>query len=85
METLKRRVGELENMNLSDENITVIRKVLSPSHLGAPMSFISDSHGGVWVIGPDETERDFIERASNQATRNEFGTVRLIANGQVND
>lgn len=79
MQTLQKRIAALESVNPPDENLTIIRRVVSPGHLDAEIHRLHGDDGELWERLPGETEQAFIDRASGEVKRNPWGTARLVS------
>jgi hypothetical protein len=77
---LDRRLAELEKRAAPDNLIkTIIRCIVDPGILDAEMNIITGEGGECWTRQPGETEDQLLERAKCEATRDQGGFVRLIA------
>ena len=75
---LEKRVSALEQGNPADRIDTIIRRIVSPGHLDAEISYAQDTHGHEWMCQPGETEDAFIDRAAGETKANVGGIKRLI-------
>lgn len=79
MPTLERRVSALESANPPADELTIIRRIVSPGQLDAEVHGLRDDGGNLWLRLPGEIEQDLIDRASQEVTRSPWGVARLIA------
>lgn len=78
MQTLDRRVSALEAANPPAEELTIIRRIVWPGHLGAEIDHIRDGDGREWTRQPGETEAAFADRATSETRPNKRGIKGLI-------
>lgn len=79
MQTLEKRVAALESANPPKEDLTIIRRMVSPGHPDAEISRLKDGAGKLWTRQPGETEQGLIDRASHEVKRTPWGVASLIA------
>ena len=75
---IERRLDALEahQGGKRERRLTIIRRVI-PCREGRVSRLCSGDE--LWTRQPGETERAFIDRASREVKRNQFGAARLIA------
>jgi len=73
MQTIERRIAALEQANPPADEMTLIRRFVSPGHLHAETYRLRADDGQIWERLPGETEQAFTERASKEVKRNEWG------------
>ncbi|MBP9061166.1 MAG: hypothetical protein KBF98_12730 [Rhodoferax sp.] len=79
MQNLDRRVSALEQATPTDDEITIIHRIVSPGHLDAEIDHIRDYDGNAWTRQPGESEAVFTNRATNETPPNKWGAKGLIA------
>jgi len=80
MQSLEKRIAELEKANSSSDGIkTIIVRFLSPGDCADDLQALHDSTSGQhWIREPSESEQDFIDRATLQMRRKGPGCVLLL-------
>lgn len=80
MHQLERRISALEQASPHNEQLTIIRRILSPGRLDAEIHRIS-SRGGdqQWLREPGESERAVLDRAIREVQRNAKGFAVVTA------
>jgi hypothetical protein len=81
MQSLKRRITELEKAGSTDDGpITIIIRPMTPGNLEVEIQELHDSKSSQeWKRQPGEPEQAFIDRASREVTRNGPGCALLMA------
>ena len=81
MQSLERRIAELEKAGAANEGpTTIIIRSITPGNLELEMQEMHDSKGSQqWKRQPGETEQELIDRATREVTRNGQGCALLIA------
>jgi len=73
MPSLEPRIAALEKASPATEGRVIIRRFVSPGHLDAEIHRLRGDGGELWTRQPGETEQAFIDRASGEVKRNEWG------------
>lgn len=81
MQHLERRIAALEATNAPADDITIIRRFVSPGRLDAEIYRLRDDDGKLWTRRPGETEQALIDRASLEVKRTPWGIASLTADG----
>ena len=81
MQRLEKRIAALEATSAPADEMTIIRRFVSPGHLDAEIHRLRDDDGKLWTRQPGETEQELIDRASFEVKRTPWGTARLTADG----
>lgn len=79
MKTLDRRIAALEQANPPADELTIIRRIVSPGHLDAEIHSLHDDAGTRWTRQPGETEQALINRATREVERNQWGNALLLS------
>jgi len=79
MQNLDRRIAALEQASPPADGMVIIRRFVSPGHLDAEIHRLRADDGELWTRQPGETEQDFIDRASREVKRNEWGSAGLAS------
>ena len=81
MQSLERRIAELEKAGLTNDGVTtIVVRWMTCGELDAEIYQLHDSKGSQqWQRQSGETEQEFIDRASREAKRNGPGCNLLIA------
>ncbi len=77
MQSLERRVCALEQASPAPDGLVIIRRFVSPGHLNAEIQRLQSDTGERWERQPGESEQAFIDRASGEAKRNQWGVASL--------
>ena len=81
MQNLKNRITELEKCHITAK-INFIVRFDCPSQTGAELwrleHYSDECPRKVWERSPDETEKEFTDRATNEVKPNSYGAVLLI-------
>ena len=80
MQSLEKRITALETTSAPADDMTIIRRVVSPGHLDAEIHRLRDDDGKLWTRQPDETEQELVDRATFEVKRTPLGVASLIAN-----
>ena len=81
MQSLERRIAELEKAGAANEGpTTIIIRSITPGNLELEMQEMHDSKGSQqWKRQPGEAEQEFIDRASHEVKRDGPGCAFLMA------
>ena len=79
MQKLENRIAVLEATSAPVNNMTIIRRFVSPGGCDGEIYRLRDNYGTLWKRRPGETEQELIGRASFEVRRNVMGLARLIA------
>ena len=81
MKTIIKRITELEQCHTTAK-INLIVRFDCPSQTGAELwcleHYSDDCPRKVWDRRPDETEKEFTDRATNEVKRSSYGAALLI-------
>ena len=81
MQSLEKRIAALEATSAPADDLTIIRRFVSPGHLDAEIFSLRDDDGKLWTRQPGETEQALINRASLEVKRTPWGIASLTADG----
>lgn len=81
MQRLEKRIAALEATSAPADDLTIIRRFVSPGHLDAEIFSLCDDDGKLWTRQPGETEQALIDRASLEVKRTPWGIASLKADG----
>ena len=79
MLNLEKRIAALEATTAPADEITIIRKFVSPGHLDAEIYRLRDGDGTLWTRQTGESEQELIDRASKEVQRSPWGVASLAA------
>ena len=79
MQNIERRIAALEATTAPADEITIIRKFVSPGHLDAEIFRLRDDDGKLWMRQTGESEQELIDRASKEVKRTPWGVASLTA------
>ena len=79
MQNLEKRIAALEATSAPADEMTIIRRFVSPGHLDAEIHRLRDDDGKAWMRQPGETEQQLIDRASLEVKRTPWGIASLTA------
>ena len=79
MQNLEKRIAAMEAKSGPVDNMTIIRRFVSPGHLDAEIHRLRDDDGKAWMRQPGETEQQLIDRASLEVKRTPWGIASLTA------
>lgn len=82
MKRLEQRIEALERIEKTTDEVTIIRRFISPGNLNPPTNSIHGPDGQLWERQPGESEEELIERAKREAKRNQWGVAVLTADEQ---
>ena len=82
MLNLEKRIAALEATSAPADDLTIIRRFVSPGHLDAEIFSLRDDDGKLWTRQPGETEQALIDRASCEVKRTPWGVASLTADGE---
>lgn len=78
MHNIERRIAALEATNMPADEMTIIRRFVSPGGADGEIHRLRDADGNLWTRLPGETEQELIDRATIEAKRSPRGFARLI-------
>lgn len=79
MQSLEKRIAALEVTGAPADEMTIIRRFVSPGGSDGEIHRLRDDDGKTWTRQPGETEQELIDRASREVTRNGPGCALLMA------
>ncbi len=79
MQAIEKRIAALEQASPPADGMTIIHRIVKPGHLDAEIHRLRGDGGELWERLPGETEQAFIDRASGEAKRNEWGFAGLAS------
>lgn len=79
MQNLEKRIAALEATTAPADEITIIRKFVSPGHLDGEITRLRDDDGKLWTRQPGESEQELIDRATLEVKRTPWGVASLTA------
>ena len=79
MQKLENRIAALEAISAPVNNMTIIRRFVSPGGCDGEIYRLRDINDTHWTRHLGETEEELIERASSEVRRNVMGLASLIA------
>ena len=77
MQTFERRIAALELAEVPDDQLTIIRRFVTPGQLDAEIYRLKSDDGDLWEREDDETEQELIARATLAVRRNDWGVASL--------
>ena len=77
MPNLEPRIAALERASPAPEGMVILRRFVSPGRLKEEIQRLQSDAGEEWTRQPGETEQELIDRASREATRNQWGVASL--------
>ncbi len=81
MQSLEKRIAALEATSAPADEMTIIRRFVSPGGSDGEIHRLRDDDGKTWTRQPSETEQELIDRASLEVKRNPWGIASLTADG----
>lgn len=78
MQSINKRLSDLENAQPPSEAMTIIRRMVAPGQLDAEIDYIHDAHGNERKRLAGETEAAFTDRAASETPPNAWGFKTLI-------
>ena len=78
MQSIDKRIATLEEVGKPRDQITIIRRIVSPEYLDAELNHIRDKAGNEWTRQLGESQAGFTDRASRATQPNEWGVKSLI-------
>ena len=81
IDELVARITALEAVSAPVDDMTIVRRFVSPGHIEAEILRLRDDDGKTWIRQPDETEQALIDRASLEVRRTPWGFANLTADG----
>ena len=82
MQSLEKRIAALETTSALADDMTIIRRFVSPGHLDAEIHRLRGDDGEEWTRQPGETEQELIDRASLEVKRDSRGVSFLTAEAE---
>ena len=79
MLNLEKRIAALEVTTTPADDLTIIRRFVSPGHLDAEMHRLRDDDGKLWTRQTGESEQRLMDRASLEVKRSPWGVASLTA------
>ena len=79
MPSLEKRIAALETTSAPADDMTIIRRFVSPGHLDVEIHRLRGDDGKEWTRQPGETEQQLIDRVSLEVKRNLWGVSCLTA------
>ena len=79
MPSLEKRIAALETTSAPADDMTIIRRFVSPGHPDAEIHRLRDDDGKAWMRQSGETEQALIDRASLEVKRTPWGIASLTA------
>ena len=76
---LERRVAALERADFSSDGMVLIVRFVAPGLPTDGISRLDGPAGESWYLLPGESQKAFIDRATNETQRNPFGVALLFA------
>ena len=73
MQRLENRIAALEQAQPAQKITLILRRFVSPAHLGGEIDYLRDDNGLEWTRLPGESESDFTERAKSATAANQWG------------
>lgn len=77
MLNFEKRIAALEATSAPADDLTIIRRFVSPGYLDEEITRLRDDDGRIWARQPGETEQELIDRASLDVKRNPWGVAIL--------
>ena len=77
MQNLDKRISALEQASPQGEKVIFVILV-GMGEVGMELTYIQDNHENRWYRLPDETEREFRDRATSETPRNENQVAMLF-------
>ena len=75
MPSLEKRIAALETTSAPADDMTIIRRFVSPGHLDDEIFCLCDDDGNQWTRQPNETEQELKDRATKEVKRNAWGVA----------
>ena len=79
MQSLEKRIAALEATSTPADELTIIRRFVSPGGSDGEIHRLRDDDGKAWTRQIDETEQELIDRASLEVKRTPWGVASLTA------
>lgn len=79
MLSLERRIAALETTTAPADEITLIRRFVSPGRPKTEITRLRDNEGNAWTRQTGESEQELIDRASLEVKRSPWGVASLTA------
>ena len=79
MLSLERRIAALETTTAPADEITLIRRFVSPGRPKTEITRLRDDEGKAWTRQTGETEQQLIDRATLEVKRTPWGVAHLTA------
>ncbi len=77
-QNLEKRIATLERARPPDDDLTIIRHIVTPGELDAAINRIRAADGQLWARLPCETDQTFIDRAAKAVKRNQWRAAILL-------
>jgi hypothetical protein len=77
MQSLEKRIAALEATSAPADEMTIIRRFVSPGGSDGEIHRLRDDDGKIWTRQPSETEQELIDRASLEVKRTPWGVASL--------
>jgi len=77
-QNLEKRIAALERANPPDDDLTIIRHIVTPGKLDATINRIRANDGQLWKRLPGELEQTLIDRAAKGVKRNQWHAAILL-------
>ena len=77
MSNLEKRIAALEATTATTDDMTIIRRYVSPGHVDSEVYSLRDDAGTLWTRQSDESEQELIDRATREVKRNPRGFACL--------
>lgn len=78
MQSIDKRIAALEEVGKPRDQITIIRRIVSPGHLDAELNHMFDHLGNEWTRQRGESQSEFTARAFSEAHNK-----RSVANARL--
>ena len=70
MSNLEKRIAALEATTATNDDMTIIRRYVSPGNVDGELCSLRDDVGTLWTRQSDESEQELIDRATREVKRN---------------
>ena len=79
MKSLETRIAALERVTCTTDDLTIIRRVVTPGEPVGEITRLRDDDGTTWTRQTGESEQELIDRASLEVKRTAWGVASLTA------
>lgn len=79
MQNLEKRIAAMEAKSGPVDNMTIIRRFVSPGGCDGEIYRLRDNNDTLWTRHLGETEQELIERAAREVKRNVLGISTLTS------